>query len=157
MANEGDPGVLVRLMGLNAQTRMAVATLFNLNFGIPVFAMRAADVELQALQLIPEETALKYGVLPIRIEDDEAVRFATLTPHDFALSATLCSLLTNRSVRFALALKPNMNQVIKDAYARLKQSEEEKNDWRTFLKSFNDSEGLPGRIKEMMMSPPPTC
>jgi hypothetical protein len=135
-------GFLSSLMELNSGIQMALTTLLNLQLGIPVFGMRAADIQLEALRLMPEELALEYKALPVRLEGHGAIRIATLFPHDFALSSTLSKLL-GRPVRFALALRSNMEEVIKDAYARLKLREgqnEENSNWRSILRALSQSD-----------------
>ena len=135
-------GLLSSLMELNSGIQMALTTLLNLQLGIPVFGMRAADIQLEALGLMPEELALEYKALPVRLESHGAIRIATLFPHDFALSSTLSKLL-GRPVRFALALRSNMEEVIKDAYARLKLREgqnEENSNWRSILRALSQSD-----------------
>ena len=118
-------GLLSSLMELNSGIRMALTALLNLQLGIPVFGMRAADIQLEAIRLMPEKLALEYKALPVRFESHGAISIAILFPHDFALSSTLSKLL-GRPVRFALALRSNMEEVIKDADARLKLRE-----WQT--------------------------
>ena len=68
------------------------------------FRMKVADLSLaspQAVQLVPEQLARKYRVVPLEVTDS-ALDIATADPHDLDCERTL-AFATGRTVRMSLA------------------------------------------------------
>ena len=87
--------------GMVAQETLVTVLSFQLR--IPVVDLRHVEVDPAAVQLLSEEYARQYTVLPTGFDSDGSLRIATRMPNDFQLSSEL-STLTGQQTKFVLAI-----------------------------------------------------
>lgn len=97
-------------------TRETVVTVLSFQLKIPVTDLRYAEVDPEAVQLVPEEFALQHNVLPLGFDSDGSLRVATLLPNNFEASAALGS-MTGRQIKFVFALGGDLKELTERTYA----------------------------------------
>ncbi len=97
-------------------SRETLVTVLSFQLRIPIADLKHAEVDPNAVKLVPEEYARQNHVLPVAFDADGSLRIATMTPNDFQLSAQLSS-MTGRQIKFALALGGNLDDLISRTYA----------------------------------------
>ena len=96
--------------------RETLMTLLSFQLRIPVVDLKSANVDAEAVSLVPEEFARQHSILPIGFESDGSLRVATMAPNDLQLSVQLSS-ITGRQAKFALALTGGLDELIDRTYA----------------------------------------
>ena len=100
--------------GMVAQETLITVLSFQLR--IPVVDLRHVEVDTAAVQLLPEEYARQYTVMPTGFDSDGSLRIATRMPNDFQLSSEL-STVTGRQTKFVLAIGGKLEDLIDRVYA----------------------------------------
>ena len=106
---QGAP-LLDTLISLGIVARETLVTVLSFQLRVPVVDLRNAQVDPEAVSLVPEDFAREHAILPIGFDADGSLRIATLMPNDFQLSTQLSS-ITGRQTKFALALSGNLGHV----------------------------------------------
>ena len=117
-ARDGDAGLLDTLIASGMVARETLVTVLSFQLRIPVVDLRNAQVDPDAVRLVPEEFAREQRIMPIGFDSDGSLRIATLMPNDFQLSTQLSS-MTGRQTKFALALSGDLEELIERTYASL--------------------------------------
>jgi type IV pilus assembly protein PilB len=94
-------------------TTAEIAAAVGRHYGFPVAVLTA--VENRALRLVPEATARKYHVLPLR-ESDRQLVVATANPIDFAAEQNI-GFSAGRNVTFEIAAPNAINTALDDQYS----------------------------------------
>lgn len=100
--------------GVLAQETLVTVLSFQLR--IPVVDLRHAQVDPEAVRLIPEEYARQNAVMPLGFDTDGSLRIATKMPNDFKLNAELSS-VAGRQTKFVLAMGGRLEELIDRIYA----------------------------------------
>lgn len=115
-SRETGEGLLDTLVAVGIVSRETLVTALSFQLRIPVVDLRQAEVDPEAVKLVPEEYARQRLILAVGFATDGSLRVATKSPDDFELSGELTS-VTGRQVRFALALGEGVEALIDRFYA----------------------------------------
>ncbi|MEA1958769.1 MAG: GspE/PulE family protein [Chloroflexota bacterium] len=88
----------------------------SFQFSVPTVDLETAEIQPDAIGLIPERIALEQGVLPLRVEDD-TLTVATYNPDDLQLIDTI-SILTNMRIKTVTPVGGDLHSIIKSKYER---------------------------------------
>ena len=108
-------GMLDTLVANGMLAQETLVTVLSIQLRIPVVDLRHAEVDQNAVQLLPEEYARQYSVMPTGFDSDGSLRIATRMPNDFQLSSEL-STLTGRQTKFVLAIGGKLEDLIDRVY-----------------------------------------
>ena len=92
VSTEKGAGLLDTLMSLGVVARETLVTVLSFQLRIPVVDLRNAQVDPEAVKLVPEDFAREHRILPVRFDADGSLRIATLMPNDFQISTQLSSI-----------------------------------------------------------------
>ena len=115
VSQERGASLLDTLMSLGIVARESLVTVLSFQLRIPVVDLKSAEVDPEAVKLVPEDFAREHRILPVGFDADGSLRIATLMPNDFQLSTQLSS-MTGRQAKFALALSGNLDELINRTY-----------------------------------------
>ncbi|MEE9286210.1 MAG: hypothetical protein V3V35_10855, partial [Dehalococcoidia bacterium] len=86
-------------------------TILSFQLRVPIVDLKHADVDQEAVNLVPEDYARDHTILPVGFDPDGSLRVATMMPNDFQLSVQLSS-MTGPQVKFALARAINQPEAV---------------------------------------------
>lgn len=109
-------GLLDTLLSTAMISQETLVTVLSFRLRIPVVDLRHVQVDPKAAQLLPEQYARQYSVLPVGFDTDNSLRIATRMPNDFRLSTELTS-VTGRQTKFVLAMGGRLEDLIGEVYA----------------------------------------
>ena len=84
---------------------------------VPFVDLQTQKVQREALELVPQETAEKYSLLPLRVEGDQ-LTVATNNPLDYYAFEEL-QLITGKQINPVLAMKADIAEAILHYYTQL--------------------------------------
>ena len=119
---QDEVGILEALVNEGAVSRETIITLLSFQLKIPVVDLKTAEVDLEAVKLVPENFARDKKVMPIGFEPDGSLKVVTQAPNDFQVLSQL-STITGRQARYAIALTNGLSELIERTYADLPVSE----------------------------------
>jgi DNA-binding response OmpR family regulator len=91
--------------------------------GVPGIQISRMCLQLGQLEIVPEQTALKQGILPVRV-DGERVFLAMANPTDSAIVGEI-AFLANKQIIACVALEGLLRRFIIEAYAARQKGEQE--------------------------------
>ena len=115
---QDEVGILEALVNEGAVSRETIITLLSFQLKIPVVDLKTAEVDLEAVKLVPENFARDKKVMPIGFEPDGSLKVVTQAPNDFQVLSQL-STITGRQARYAIALTSGLSELIERTYADL--------------------------------------
>ena len=119
---QDEVGILEALVNEGAVSRETIITLLSFQLKIPVVDLKTAEVDLEAVKLVPENFARDKKVMPIGFEPDGSLKVVTQAPNDFQVLSQLAT-ITGRQARYAIALTNGLSELIERTYADLPVSE----------------------------------
>lgn len=125
-SREEGKDLLESLVSLGMVARGTLLTLLGLRLGVPVIDMQEADVDPEALKLVPEEDSRRHRILPVELDPDGALLIAAAGFSGFGLTDELASelaLSTGLRIRFCLALGDDLDDATARAYERARKGE----------------------------------
>lgn len=115
-SSTGGVGLLDLMVSKGVIAQETLVTVLSFQLRIPVVDLRQVQVDLKAVQLLPEDIARQNKVMPIAFDTDGSLRIATSMPNDFRLSAELTS-VTGRQTKFVLAIGGRLEDLIDRIYS----------------------------------------
>lgn len=115
---QDEVGILEALVNEGAVSRETIITLLSFQLKIPVVDLKTAEVDLEAVKLVPENFARDKKVMPIGFEPDGSLKVVTQAPNDFQVLSQL-STITGRQARYVIALTSGLSELIERTYADL--------------------------------------
>ncbi|MDY6916622.1 MAG: ATPase, T2SS/T4P/T4SS family [Chloroflexota bacterium] len=91
-----------------------LAMVLSFQFNVPTVDLKEAHVQPAALQMISEDVARRYGILPMAVEGD-TLTVATFEPDNVRLIETLSS-LTKKKVKPVIPLNGSIREAIDSRY-----------------------------------------
>lgn len=102
-------------------TELELVSSLSDQVGVPGIYLARLILPLKFLDVVPEQTAAKYAILPIRVDNDQ-IFLAMADPEDETLISEV-SFISSRKVLACVALKSLLLRVIDHAYAAKRQGE----------------------------------
>ena len=115
---QDEVGILEALVNEGAVSRETIITLLSFQLKIRVVDLKTAEVDLEAVKLVPENFARDKKVMPIGFEPDGSLKVVTQAPNDFQVLSQL-STITGRQARYVIALTSGLSELIERTYADL--------------------------------------
>ncbi len=104
------------LVNMGLVTDELVAAVLAAQLQLPYVQVQAEAVEPAAANALPEHIALRYSVVPLRLEAD-ALLVATANPMDLIALEDL-ERATGRTIRFAVAARDGLPEAVRRAYGK---------------------------------------
>ena len=119
---QDEVGILEALVDEGAVSRETIITLLSFQLKIPVVDLKTAEVDPEAVMLLPENFARDKKVMPVGFEPDGSLKVVTQAPNDFQVLSQIAT-ITGRQARYAIALTSGRSELIERTYADLPASE----------------------------------
>ena len=119
---QDEVGILEALVDEGAVSRETIITLLSFQLKIPVVDLKTAEVDPEAVMLLPENFARDKKVMPVGFEPDGSLKVVTQAPNDFQVLSQIAT-ITGRQARYAIALTSGLSELIERTYADLPASE----------------------------------
>ena len=119
---QDEVGILEALVDEGAVSRETIITLLSFQLKIPVVDLKTAEVDPEAVMLLPENFARDKKVMPVGFEPDGSLKVVTQAPNDFQVLLQIAT-ITGRQARYAIALTSGLSELIERTYADLPASE----------------------------------
>ena len=115
---QDEVGILEALVDEGAVSRETIITLLSFQLKIPVVDLKTAEVDPEAVMLLPENFARDKKVMPVGFEPDGSLKVVTQAPNDFQVLSQIAT-ITGRQARYAIALTSGLSELIERTYADL--------------------------------------